>query len=136
MTAATDVWEDVWDRLNKQLSAVATELSERNPHLWSQAGHSENAAMPFRAWVSFNRRGIPGHEDIVISVDFKRVEHALEVTADIARGSGFVLAEAPPRRISMTMDTGSLREAILAAEQSTEDFISAHQPLLFQELSG
>lgn len=131
-----DIWEDVWDRLNDRLAAIAAVLSQRNPHLWWQAGHSDNAAMPFRAWASFGRNGIPGEEDLVITVDFKRAEHSLEVTADIARGDGLVLADAPPKRISLRTDTGTLREEILAAEQLAEDFISSQQPLLCDELSG
>lgn len=132
---AADVWEEVWNRLNGCFADLAGVVGAQNSKLWWRSGHHANSDLPFRAWASFSRQGIPGEEDLVISVDFKKIEHGLEVTTDIARGNGVILAEAPVEWIALFTDTGSLGSSIVAVQRACEDFLRGQEAVLLGELS-
>lgn len=128
------VWEEVWDSINGYFSGLAAVLLGCNPNLWWTCGHSENEAYPFRAYASFNRRGVPGEEDIVTFLNFARDERGLVFSADISRGDGEVLVDAPGSRVEPATDTGPIRQWILGAASDAIGFFEANESLLTHEL--
>lgn len=128
-------WEEVWDAINAYFRLLATTLRSCNPNLWWACVHSENAKFPFRAHATFSREGIPGDEDIVVSLTFKLADSKLLFFSDISRGNGSILAEGPTMGIPLSTDTCSVRQWILGATRSGLRFVDDNRALLRDQLS-
>ena len=89
-------WQDAWDVINDQLSAVALVALEANPDKkWSATQH-DNDRFPFSGVASFLPKDDPNaSEDLVISIEVHREDDTLAWTSDITTGRGGPLAEGP-----------------------------------------
>lgn len=127
-------WEPAWDAINDGFARVAADLQERNSALWWNCGHADNEAFPFWAYASFNRDGMAGEEDLVVSLSFKRADGQLAFTSDIARGDGEILADGPSSSISLAVDLSTLRAWIAERVGEGVAFIEGECDLLKREL--
>jgi hypothetical protein len=91
----TGYWETAWDAINTEFSRLAEQLLTANPDIWWSCGHAENDAFPFWTYASFGRSGVPGDEDVVVSLSFKDDEGRLRFTSDVAFSDGRLIAEGP-----------------------------------------
>ena len=127
-------WEAAWDSINDGFSRVAADLRECNPTLWWNCGHSENETFPFSAYASFNRSGVAGEEDLVLSISFKQADRQLHFTSDITRGDGEILADGPASSASLGADIDSIRCWIAERVGEGLAFIEGERVLLEREL--
>jgi hypothetical protein len=95
----TPDWDGVWEKLSAVFRRLADEVARENAAAWSASGRTSTDVFPFGAYLSFNRSGEPGVEDVVISVDGKRDGGEIVLSIDIAAGDGLVLAEGPAVRM-------------------------------------
>src|SRR5947208_14879316 len=59
---------------------------------WRGFAHVESALTP-RGHLSLGRRGTASHTDIVFYIALQRGKHGWDVSADLSRGDGHVIAE-------------------------------------------
>jgi hypothetical protein len=130
----SDVWEKGWDALNGVFRVLADELHAGNPVLWWSCGHADNESFPFWAWASFNRVGVAGEEDVVVSVSFRRTDRGLEFASDVATGDGEVLADGPRSQIVLATDTGTIRRWIEECFGRATAFVEEQTDLLRVQL--
>lgn len=109
------LWEATWDSINAEFSNVAAQLHVTNPALWWSCGHAENEAFPFWAYASFGRSGVPGEEDVVVSLSFKDVDGRLAFTSDVALGDGQIVAGGPAAEEPANSDRTAWVQAQTAA---------------------
>jgi hypothetical protein len=89
-------WQDAWDVLNEQLSAVALVALAANPDKTWAASHHDNDRFPFSGVASFLPKNDPNaHEDLVISVEVHRDQDRLTWSSYITTGRGAPLTEGP-----------------------------------------
>lgn len=131
----TPHWDVMSDTLNEIFERLANDLAQVNPRLWWNFGHNKNEVFPFWAYASFSREGIPGEEDLVISLSFKSVAGGLEFDSDIARGDGEILADGPADQSVETTDLQSLQQWVDRCIAMTVRFIADNSELLRQELA-
>lgn len=127
-------WEQAWDAINDGFARVAADLRTCNPALWWSCGHAENETFPFWAYASFNKAGVAGEEDLVLSFSFKRADRRLEFTSDIARGDGEILADGPSASTSLAVGVSTLRDWIAERVREGLAFIEGERDLLEGEL--
>lgn len=128
------VWEDVWDSVDTHFQVLAATLKTCNPQLWWSSLHSENRVFPFRAYATFSREGIPGDEDVVVSLTFKSNGARLAFSSDISRGDGSILADGPTRSLPLSTHTGAVREWIIDSATCGLRFVDENTALLRKEL--
>jgi hypothetical protein len=80
--------EMLWGRLN----GAVGDLSRINPRRWRGFAHVESALSP-RGHLSIGRREAAGEKDIVLYIELQRSRHGWDLSADISRGDGHILAE-------------------------------------------
>ena len=80
--------EMLWGRLN----GAVGDLSRINPRRWRGFAHVETAFSP-RGHLSIGRRDVAGLKDIVFYIELQRSQNGWELSADISRGDGHILAE-------------------------------------------
>jgi hypothetical protein len=127
-------WEAAWDSINDGFANVAAELRERNPDLRWSCGHAENEAFPFWAYASFNRSGLAGEEEVVLSLSFKQTDGQLHFASDIASGDGRILADGPSGSVTLALDVPAIRDWIAARVGQGLTFIEGERELLKGEL--
>ncbi|HKE67490.1 MAG TPA: hypothetical protein VKB59_23050 [Micromonosporaceae bacterium] len=123
----SDVWEDAWETIGAAFQRLAESLRSALPALSCSAGHSDNSAFPFRAYAAFTG-GID--EDVVVSVDFQRVEGGLRYAADIALDDGHVLDDGPTGIIHIGAGLQSASGEIDAVVDDIVLFIQASEPVI------
>jgi hypothetical protein len=120
-------WDVVWARVSRCLAEVATKVARKHPAAWSAMGRTQSDAFPFGAAVSFGKAANPSTdvEDVVISVSGHVDGDALRMSADVARGDGYVLADGPTIEVP-------LREAEQGLERVLESWLSELEVFLLQ----
>jgi hypothetical protein len=89
-------WQDAWDVVNEQLSAVALIALAANPDKKWAASHHDNDRFPFSGVASFLPKDDPNApEDLVISIEVHRDQNTLTWSSEITTGGGAPLAEGP-----------------------------------------
>lgn len=131
----TVIWEEVWDLVNDSFERVAADLRMRNGRMWWTCGHADNPVFPFWATASFNRDGIAGEEDVVLSLTFKLSDGVLSFTSDIGRGEGEILSDGPVGQRPMATDTTELRVWIMDGVRQALAYFEEALPLLRRELA-
>ena len=118
----------------EKFQILADGIRECNSTLWWSCGHAENETFPFWAYASFNKTGVAGEEDLVLSLSFKQADGRLDFTSDIARGDGEILADGPSGTTSLAVDVSTLREWIAERVRQGLAFIEGERELLVNEL--
>ncbi|GAA1700368.1 hypothetical protein [Fodinicola feengrottensis] len=80
--------ETLWGRLN----GAVGDLSRIDPRRWRGFAHVETAFSP-RGHLSIGRREVAGEKDIVFYIELQRGPRGWNLSADLSRGDGHVLAE-------------------------------------------
>ena len=89
-------WQDAWDVINDELSAVARIALAANPDKKWSASHYDNDRFPFSGVASFLAKDDPdAPEDLVISIQAHREHDTLTWSSDITTGAGGPLADGP-----------------------------------------
>jgi len=127
--------DTVWENLGVVFRWLVEQVTQVNAVAWSSSGRTSTDVFPFGAYLSFSRSGEPGVEDLVISLDCKRVGEELVLSSDIAAGDGYVLADGPTVRIRLGDAIGDAPPEVSAWVDSVADFIRSHQRLVCARLS-
>lgn len=88
-------WEHFWYVVNAEFMQLAEEVLHTHPSLWWTCGHAENEAFPFWAYASFGGSGVPGEEDVVVSITFKNDMERLVFSCDVALADGQIVTDGP-----------------------------------------
>lgn len=88
-------WETAWEISNAGLRGLAEQIRKTNPNVWWQSGYWGNESFPFWAYASFGRTGVPGEEDVVVSLTFRNVSGRLVFSCDVALSDGQIVADGP-----------------------------------------
>jgi len=88
-------WDDVWVRVKLNLEDMAGAVTKTLPIVACQISRTKSDAFPFNATASFSRTGAPADEDAVVTVSGHACGETLHMSADVARGGGFVLLDGP-----------------------------------------
>jgi hypothetical protein len=108
--------ELLWGRLN----GAVGDLSRIDPRRWRGFAHVETAFSP-RGHLSIGHRDVAGQKDIVFYVELQRSRTGWELSADISRGNGQILAETAwhvpgPRAPEVEADLEADRDTDLEGE--------------------
>lgn len=96
-------WQDAWDVINEELSAVARIALAANPDKKWLASHYDNDRFRFSGVASFLAKDDPNApEDLVISIQAHREHDALTWSSDITTGAGGPLADGPSVVVPVT----------------------------------
>ena len=121
-THAALEWEELLGELGRRMRAV-------NPTLHVQIDHHSTPVFPLRATASFSTGGPGGDEDVAVSLNIRQTGDGFEVTSDVARGDGYVVADGP-RRVVDAADDASLSSALA----ETASFVRSQQQTVSDEL--
>ncbi|WP_163509847.1 hypothetical protein [Fodinicola acaciae] len=80
---------------------------------WRGFAHLESALTP-RGHISVGRRGTATPKDIVFYIELQRGKHGWDVTADLSRGDGHVIAETAWRVPGLRGGSADGEEPVLA----------------------
>jgi hypothetical protein len=125
----TDVWSNLWSRLEASFAEVQAAVIAAAPSVSPVSGKFTTDVFPLRAYVTFNAHKT-GDEEIVISVDCIQQEGMVRCSADIACGTGEVLATLPD-----VMGTAD-RSLIARWSEDVHQFIVDHTPMITDRLRG
>ena len=121
----------LWEPLRDFFNVLIQEILTCNGRLWSTIAHHETQVFPFTGYLALSKNGIPGEEDLVLTLGVQRKGDRLFVRADIARGDGFILADGPAAEIAGSpLDVAALLEARDRALQ----FFSERQEVVIREV--
>jgi hypothetical protein len=126
----TVIWDDAWTRLSAAYTWLAGEVVRVNPKVHFTSLRTAGATFVFGAYVSFSRLGVPGEEDLVVSVNCKREGEGLRLTSDIATGDGMILAEGPRANI------GEVAAELMGWVALVDDFVRSHRALVCDQLKS
>lgn len=133
--SATAVTESaIRNRLDRAMERLAAEVRQRVPSLRHSIQHGRNASFP---WWTVARlvNGSDESKIIDVSVDCQGTAEAWTIRADVAREDGSVLQEVAVNRQGESANGETLAEAVEAALQQVEDFLSRQGPLISSELA-
>ncbi len=125
-------WDLAWEALAPVFGAIVAAVHRANAKATFQMGRTKAAHFPFGAYLTFDQSGAGGGEDLVVSVDCRRVDQRLLLSCDISRGHGEILEDGPTE----TLDANADAHALLAWVDRVVRFLQSHRDHICLQLSS
>jgi hypothetical protein len=129
----TTVEDQLWASFQSAVERLNQSVTPEERGFITRIDRHANDVFPFRAHVSYSPVSAPGHERLVLSVDFRRGGGVVEGRLDIARGDGVALVD---ESLCKPFDDlgGSAESVITAAATALEPRIVSQAELVDREL--
>ena len=112
-------WDWMWERFIAALEAEIETLRAEYPSLAARWGHYSTPTFPFRGWAVL---GLGEADELLdLSVDAISKDNSIDITADLARTDGVVLADAPGWRVAGEDDAALVGDVAEGLERFVRD---------------
>ncbi len=123
----TPGWDNAWSDLEATFAAIIGEVQATNPQATAHYQRTATERLPFAAYLTFSREGVPNQEDLVFAVDCLATEDHHLLACAISTGEGHTLIDGPEREIEGEIEEDD--EAVQGWLEEVRAFLERNAPL-------
>ena len=128
-----ETFDEAWAPLESELARLAAKVAAVNPNAFSRLGHYATEYFPFRGYVSFNRSGRPGFEDLVVMISVEHSKGRFLWSTDITMGDDAVWVYGQEFEFD---ESENLSSWLTPAVTGALTFIQKHEDFIIAEIGS